>query len=137
MAEILLRIPTSYSLLYPVSELSRKILLLYYFPEKDATLFSLAVEEVLTNIIKHSYKGNEDGWVEIRWKTSKGQAQVEFRFGGTPIEIPKEEFNLKEYVRKRKKGGLGLEIIKRATDEVNCGREREVNWWKIIKRLKN
>ncbi len=137
MAEVLLRIPSSYLLLYPVSELSRKILLLYYFPEKDATLFSLAVEEVLSNIIKHSYKGKENGWIEIGWKVSRSKAQVEFKFGGTSIEIPNEEFDLKEYIRERRKDGLGLEIIKRATDEVNYGREREVNWWRIIKRLKD
>lgn len=136
MHEVILRIPSSYLFMPSISSFTGKLLKKNNISEREASLFSYAVEEVLTNIIRHSYGGRQDQWIEIKWRIFPEKIEVEFRFGGKPVEVPEEKFDIHRKVKERKKGGFGLEIIRKASDKVEFGREGEENWWRIEKKLK-
>ncbi len=137
MPEVILKVPSSYLFIPAISNFTARLLREYSMGNREASLFSYAVEEVLTNIIRHSYEGKQDQWIEIEWKIFPERIEVEFRFGGKPVEIPEEKFDIQRKIKERKKGGFGLEIIRKSSDSVEFGRQGEVNWWRIGKKLKN
>ena len=133
MAKVYLKFPAYYSYLEIISDFTRKLLLSFSFDDREARLFSWAVEEIITNIIRHSYEGREGETLEIEWDVSSGKVMLIFRFEGLPVVIPEEEFNLEKKIREKRKGGLGLEIVRRACDFLEYGREGGKNWWRIGK----
>ena len=133
MAKVYLKFPAYYSYLEIISDFTRKLLLSFSFDSREARLFSWAVEEIITNIIRHSYEGREGETLEIEWDVSSGKVMLIFRFEGLPVVIPEEEFNLEKKIREKRKGGLGLEIVRRACDFLEYGRKGGKNWWRIGK----
>ena len=133
MAKVYLKFPAYYSYLEIISDFTRKLLLSFSFDSREARLFSWAVEEIITNIIRHSYEGREGETLEIEWDVSSGKVMLIFRFEGLPVVIPEEKFNLEKKIREKRKGGLGLEIVRRACDFLEYGREGGKNWWRIGK----
>ena len=132
-----LKIPSNYSFLPAVVELSHRIFLYAGLDENQTHLLALAVEEAITNAIKHSYKGDQNQWIEVEFTIKfKEEVQIKVRFGGEPIDIPQEEFDIESAAKERKRGGLGLQIMRKATDELCYGKEGEVNWWLLKKKLK-
>jgi anti-sigma regulatory factor (Ser/Thr protein kinase) len=75
----------------------------------------LAVQEVLTNVIRHTYKG-KGGAIEISYKDEANQVQITVRDYGDKFDITK----VKEPELPRKEpGGLGVFLVKRLMDQVN------------------
>ncbi|MCD6453859.1 MAG: hypothetical protein J7L62_00975, partial [Candidatus Aminicenantes bacterium] len=73
MAKVYLKFPAYYSYLEIISDFTRKLLLSFSFDSREARLFSWAVEEIITNIIRHSYEGREGETLEIEWDVSSGK----------------------------------------------------------------
>jgi len=137
VAKVYLKFPAYYSYLEIISDFTRKLLLSFSFDSREARLFSWAVEEIITNIIRHSYEGREGETLEIEWDVSSGKVMLIFRFEGLPVVIPEEKFNLEKKIREKRKGGLGLEIVRRACDFLEYGREGGKNWWRIGKSFRS
>ena len=91
-------------------------------PVSDETLhdLKLALTEACTNSVKHAY-GNGGGDIEIVYQLEPDRLVVEVGDMGSGFEpgelAPGDESELEE-------GGLGIEIIRALTDEVEIG-ERE------------
>ncbi len=133
---VLVRIPSSYAFLPAVVELSQRLFVHAGLDEQRSHLLALAVEEAITNAIKHSYLGDQSKWVEVLYLLGEDRLEVKISFEGIPIKLPEEDFDLRSAARQRRKGGLGLQIMRRACDELKYGRDGEVNWWLLIKKLK-
>lgn len=90
------------------------------FDETTSGKIMLAVDEALTNIIKHAYHGRDDRPIEITLRTVAAQPgkqalRIELRDWGTPAE--------REDIRSRdlediRPGGLGVHIMNSIMDEV-------------------
>lgn len=79
----------------------------------------LAVDEACTNIIKHAYKSNPDGEINISISYSNKKFTVKIKDYGTSFEansIP--EPDLQKYYREKRVGGLGMYLMKTLMDEV-------------------
>lgn len=79
----------------------------------------LAVDEACSNIIKHAYKLDPEGEINIELDFSDGKFTVTIQDKGISFEpdlIP--EPDLQKYYRQRRVGGLGMYLMKSLMDDV-------------------
>lgn len=80
----------------------------------------LAVDEACTNVIKHAYNYSPDGEIIIKTSIVKSKFVITITDYGKsfdPMLIP--EPDLKESIKQKKVGGLGMYLMKRLMDEVD------------------
>ena len=91
------------------------------FSEENIHRIELAVDEASTNVIKHAYKptnGNQK-FISIQVTTYPDRLQIDVIDSGKgfdPKKIKTPAMDL--YLKKMKRGGLGLYLIKTLMDEV-------------------
>jgi anti-sigma regulatory factor (Ser/Thr protein kinase) len=90
------------------------------FDEATCGKITLAVDEALTNIIKHAYHGRDDKPIEITLGTvpapaGKQALRIELRDWGTPAG--REEIKSRD-LEDIRPGGLGVHIMNSIMDEV-------------------
>ncbi len=137
-AQFRLVIPSQTRYLNLVTGLAKRAALVAGMDDAAAAKVSIAVDEAVTNIILHAYRGEGDHRVEL-----------ELRFTGTALEVHilhagqglrQDQVVLpdpREYVRHPRKGGLGLLLMSRFMDEVRFGEDRGsgLNECCLIKKL--
>ena len=100
------------------------------FPEKEAHKVILAVDEVCANLIIHSNKGNPSEKLEL-YIEDDGKEKIKFEIVDHGIGFDFAEYkepNLKDIVKEKRKGGLGIMLVKKIMDEVEfkCEKSRNV-----------
>ena len=98
---------------------------------------NLALEEILVNISKYAYPGNE-GVIDISFEISDNpkQLRVVIKDKGKDFNpLEKEDPNLDASVEKRKIGGLGIYIVKNMVDDIKYQRLNNENILEFIKNL--
>jgi len=109
------------------------------FSDEDAANIILAVDEACTNIIKHSYQYATDKEIEVTVLRKNRCFEIRIfdtgrSFDPTTIRQP----DLKEHIGHRKRGGLGVYLMKKLMDRVEYdfhkGKRNEV---RLIKNLSN
>lgn len=89
------------------------------FPEQEASSIALAIDEAVTNVIRHGYEGRPDGWIEISFETVRRGDSV-----GLQITVCDEGKQVDPAticgrdLDDIRPGGLGTHIIKSVMDEV-------------------
>ena len=99
----------------------RQVGLVVGFEEKTREMIALAVEEALTNVIRHSYGGPCDEQIVIKLNRISGAPE-----GRGALEITVRDFGRKvdpETIKGRnldhiRPGGLGVHLIESVMDEV-------------------
>jgi serine/threonine-protein kinase RsbW len=101
---------------------------------KDQHQLTLAVEEVCANLIIHSHKCNGLDQIKLEVKetpekiifeiTDKGKA-----FNLLDYEVP----DLKKVVSEKRKGGLGIILVKTIMDEIEFESNKGKNTCRLIK----
>ncbi|MFA6235189.1 MAG: ATP-binding protein [Bacteroidota bacterium] len=97
------------------------------FGEGDVGKIELAIDEACTNIIKHAYKYNPDGIIEIRLSIQQGKEKtrkfiVEILDSGVSFDSSRYTApDMTEYFKKLRHGGLGIVLMKKLMDEVEFG----------------
>ncbi|GAB4378432.1 MAG: hypothetical protein Kow0042_26980 [Calditrichia bacterium] len=91
------------------------------FSEEDVHRIELAVDEASTNVIKHAYVGKEKNENFIHIEVVKFPNRLEISVidsgqGFEPDKIKTPEMDA--YLKKMKRGGLGLYLIKTLMDKV-------------------
>ena len=97
----------------------------------------LAVDEVCANLMIHSNNcsPNHSIAVEINIK-SKRKIVFDIIDKGSGFDIRKyPEPDLKEIIRKRKKGGVGLLLVKRIMDDIDFITNKDYNIVRLTKNL--
>lgn len=106
-------------------------------PEGDAHKIILAVDEVCANLIIHSNKCNPSECIEL-FIEDHGSNGVFFEiidYGEGFNYNNYKEPNLEEIIRKRKKGGLGIMLVKNIMDTVEFKIEENKNICRMIKKF--
>ena len=104
---------------------------------KDSKSIQLAVEEVCTNIIRHSYLFSP-GKISITVQTSKDSVALTIADQGRqfdPTEMP--DRTLVQYMKTERRGGLGIQLVKKIMDQVEYRYENGENQLKLVKRFSN
>ena len=105
-------------LLKMVVELTRHIATLFQFSLSEAQKISLAIDEAVTNVIKHSYANKDDRPLTIEYYVAPDGILIRILYRGLPPEISDEEVNLGRMIKKKRKGGLGVKLMKTIMDSV-------------------
>ena len=96
------------------------------FGEGDVGKIELAIDEACTNIIKHAYRYNPDGIIEIQLSERNEHGTHKFiveifdsglSFDSSRYTAP----DMTEYFRKLRHGGLGIVLMRKLMDEVEFG----------------
>jgi anti-sigma regulatory factor (Ser/Thr protein kinase) len=98
-------------------------------PDERRGVVALVVEEAFVNLCRHAYRGRADGAVTVRLSGHVGELAVELRDTGPafdPIqEAPKPKLDAS--IEERRPGGLGVELMRRMTDELRYRRDGDEN----------
>jgi len=89
------------------------------FDKSIASKVALATDEAITNVIKHAYGGDKNKQITLKAKIT--DESLTLRVVHTGKALTNEEIKLpdmEKYIKARKRGGLGLYIMKQFMDEV-------------------
>jgi anti-sigma regulatory factor (Ser/Thr protein kinase) len=97
---------------------------------------AFAVDEVLTNVISYAYTDDQEHDIIVRLSQTPGQVDVEVEDDGRPFD-PRSvaETRVDQPVEHRPVGGLGLHLVRAATDGLEYRREDGKNVLTIHKRV--
>lgn len=131
--ELSIVIPPQTALLKMVVELSRHIATINQFSPADAQKIALAIDEAITNVIKHSYRNKMDDDITMEFYTSADGLKIRIIFTGVPPVLGVIGVDLDKMIREKKKGGLGVELIRRIMDSVQYQTTDNINICEMIK----
>ena len=89
---------------------------------------SLAVDEVVTNIISYAYDDRREHDIVVRLEEQSGDITVEIEDDGrpfNPLTVPEPRVDLP--LDERPIGGLGMHLVRKVTDAVEYHRRRDRN----------
>ena len=131
--ELTVSIPAQTELLKMLVELTNHIAVRNFFSPSESRKIALAVDEAITNVIKHSYKESEDSEIKLDFFSSNKGMKIKIEFTGIPPQLSESMVNLEKMIKAKKKGGLGVALIKRIMDSVEYRTVEEVNYLEMIK----
>jgi serine/threonine-protein kinase RsbW len=110
------------------------------FNEEEVYKIELAVDEACSNVVKHAYMTNTRPEHIINIEVIEKKSEIEIIIsdkgkGFDPKKVKRPE--LEEYMRKMKRGGLGIYLIRELMDKVSfqikAGIRNEVKMVKYLK----
>ena len=105
------------------------------FEESDSQKICLAVDEACTNIIRHSYDGDQKQKIIVTFHLSEKKLVIELKDFGKKLDLTKIE---KKNTPRTKPGGLGVNLIVSIMDIVEYDKTSDkYNRVKLTKFLKS
>lgn len=105
------------------------------FDDKQVSDIRLAVDEACTNIIKHAYNFDQDQSVEIKIGLKGEKLWVSLKDTGDAFDPRKySKPDLREQMKNRKRGGVGVFLIKKLMDEVEYVKMDDANVIRMYKK---
>jgi serine/threonine-protein kinase RsbW len=108
-----------------------------HIPEIDIHSMVLAVDEVCANLMIHSNNCSPDHSIEVVIKI-KGKSKIVFDIidKGLGFDIRKyPEPDLQEIIKQKKKGGVGLMLVKRIMDNIDFINKQDYHIVRLTKIL--
>ena len=102
------------------------------FGEEDCRAITLAIDESLTNIIRHAYENRHDESMELTCRLLDDRVEFIVRDHGRPIDRAKV---CAQSLDGAKPGGLGTHIIHRVMDQVHYETLPGANEVRLVKYL--
>ena len=106
-------------------------------PEVEAGKMVLAVDEVCANLMIHSHNCDPTKSIGIQIKSKKGK-EIVFDISDYGVGFNfchYKEPSLEEIIKQKKKGGVGLILVKRIMDHMEFIRKHNRNVYRLVKRL--
>ncbi|MCB0191894.1 MAG: ATP-binding protein [Anaerolineae bacterium] len=102
-------------------------------PEITTYNIQLAVQEACTNIVRHAYKGQSGGRIEVTMTLEdKQRFIIDLADAGKSFVLPKDiDINLNE----PNIHGYGLFLMHQLLDEVDYKSDQNNNYWHLVKNL--
>ncbi len=120
-----LRFPSENRYLHMVHQLTKTLAESTGFDAVEAEKIALAVDEAATNVIQHAYRGEPGHEIEVHFDPEGESLDIVILHEGEALQaVPVPEFDLDKLVAAKRKGGLGLTIMRQMMDRVEHGRAR-------------
>jgi serine/threonine-protein kinase RsbW len=120
-----LRFPSDNKYLHMVHQLAKTLAESTGFDSVEAEQIALAVDEAATNVIQHAYGGEAGHEIEIHFDPEGDSLDIVILHEGEALEaVPVPDFDLDKLVAEKRKGGLGLTIMRQMMDKVEHSRAR-------------
>lgn len=100
----------------------------------DINLCELALQELLANLVDHSYKDNPAGLITVTFTYNSNQLLIETQDTGDRADVDLSKVEMPDPADLAE-GGYGLAIIQTVMDEVKYTYEHGRNNWQLIKNL--
>lgn len=100
-------------------------------PEVYAT--QLALEEILSNVIRHGYQDAEQHEISVRLLVGDGKVELQIEDDGRefdPLSAP--EVDLGVPLEERRVGGLGIHLVRRMASEIRYRRSGGKNHTQVL-----
>jgi anti-sigma regulatory factor (Ser/Thr protein kinase) len=114
----------------------RKALVRWKIDEEDGFKIELSLYEICVNVILYAYPERQ-GSLEVRFWTEPSRFHIEVRDRGVPFDprslVPPD---IRENIRTRKKGGLGVYLVRTLMDGFAYKRDKGVNILTVYKSLR-
>jgi len=120
-------------LLKMVVELPRHIATLSQFPLREAQKISLAIDEAVTNVIKHSYGNRQGREIVLEYFLAEAGLRIRVLYSGLAPDISDEEVNIGRMIKTKRKGGLGVKLMRTIMDSVAYSNQDGLNVCEMIK----
>lgn len=102
--------------------------------DKDQHQLTLAVEEVCANLIIHSHQCNGSDQIKLEVKESPDKLIFEITDKGKAFNLLDYEVpDLKKVISEKRKGGLGIILVKTIMDEIEFESNKGKNTCRLIK----
>ncbi len=104
--------------------------------EQELNLIVVAVDEICANLIIHSNHCDSQQFIELSITSQKNGVMFEILDKGKAFNPESyKEPSVNEVVEQRKKGGMGIMLVRRIMDEIEYTREKNYNVCRMYKKL--
>ncbi len=131
--ELSVSIPARTELLKMLVELTNHIAVRNFFSASESRKIALAVDEAITNVIKHSYKNSSSADIKLDFFSSNEGIKIKIEFSGIPPKLDGSMVDLEKMIKAKKKGGLGVALIRRIMDSVKYTTVKDKNYLEMTK----
>jgi serine/threonine-protein kinase RsbW len=131
--DLAIRIPPKTELLKMVVELTKHLATINSFDAKQSQKIALAVDEAITNVIKHSYQGEAEAPIALEFYSAENGLKIRILFHGLPPQPSLNQVDLQQMIRDKRKGGLGVELMRRIMDSVEYSTRKGINCCEMVK----
>lgn len=115
-------------------EFLRNTLTMSVLTESEKLQITLAVEEVCANLIIHSHQCNAADHIDLEIKESENKLVFEIKDQGAAFNLLDYEVpNLIKVKEEKRKGGLGIILVKKIMDEIEFESSKGTNTCRLIK----
>lgn len=96
--------------------------------ESEAYATQLALEEILSNVIRHGYEVAGLHEISVCLRAGSGQVELEVEDDGRPFDpLSAPEVDLGVPLEERRVGGLGIHLVRRMAKEIRYRRSGDKN----------
>jgi serine/threonine-protein kinase RsbW len=104
--------------------------------QKMISEIRLAVDEAYTNIIKHAYGNNSAETVNIEIGSDDDQLWITLIDSGKSFDPESyREPDLMKRIKEKKRGGMGVYLIRKVMDQVHYNRKGKSNEIRMVKNI--
>jgi serine/threonine-protein kinase RsbW len=108
----------------------------YTLSEVERHQLTLAVEEVCANLIIHSHACNPKDKIQLEIKDSNEKVIFEITDEGIAFNLLEYEVpQIKQVVEEKRKGGLGILLVKKIMDDIEFESKNGKNICRLIKNI--
>lgn len=132
-----LKVPCKKEKLRDVRAFVEGFLKRHKIPEVEAGQMVLAVDEVCANLMIHSHNCDPKKYIGVQIEV-KGGSEVIFEITDYGIGFNfchYKEPSLDDIIKQKKKGGVGLMLVKRIMDHMEFIQMRQCNVYRMVKKL--
>lgn len=113
-------------------------LAVYTLSEADRHQVTLAVEEVCSNLIIHSHACNPKDEIHLEIKSLDKKMIVEITDKGDAFNLLEYQVpELSQVIEEKRKGGIGILLVKKIMDEIEFESENGKNVCRLIKNFRS
>ena len=108
----------------------------YPISESEKNLLTLAVDEVCANLIIHTHKNNPNEFIVLNIGRENDTLIFEIIDTGESFNLLNyAEKSIDEIVKEKRKGGLGIMLVKRIMDDIRIYNTASQNICRLYKKL--
>jgi serine/threonine-protein kinase RsbW len=119
-----------------VREFVKSVLSEYQVGENDINMLTLAVDEVCANLIIHNHQCNPEESIVLNINYNNGAVTFEIIDTGNSFNMLNyEEKPIRQIVREKRKGGLGIMLVKKIMDDIQISTGPSYNVCRLYKKI--
>jgi len=120
VGEVMVTFPSQNQYIHMVTMMASNAAAIAGFDKSVAGKVAIATDEAVTNVIKHAYRGKPDKKITLKVEITQERLVLKVLHRGEAlakdaIKLPVME----DYIKERRRGGLGLYIMNQFMDEVD------------------